>query len=156
MVVHADSNLLGRVTTRVRAGRLVIGTTPGNLNAKSPMFVVVTTPSLDAIALPGAGNINATGIAGRTLTATLAGSGNLEASGATAKLDVTISGEGTALMRSLTARDARAVLSGSGTIMLTATHSLTATVSGSGSIFYGGNPGQVTPRVTGRGTISPG
>jgi Putative auto-transporter adhesin, head GIN domain len=156
VIVHADSNLLGRVTTRVRAGRLVIGTTPGNLNAKSPMFVVVTTPSLDAIALPGAGNINATGIAGRTLTATLAGSGNLEASGATAKLDVTIGGEGTALMRSLTARDARAVLSGSGTIMLTATHSLTATVSGSGSIFYGGNPGQVTPRVTGSGTISPG
>src|SRR5262245_55534045 len=37
--VHADSNLLTRVTTRVRSGRLMIGTTPGNLNAKSPMFV---------------------------------------------------------------------------------------------------------------------
>ena len=31
VIVHADSNLLGRVTTRVRSGRLVIGTTPGNL-----------------------------------------------------------------------------------------------------------------------------
>ena len=27
VIVHADSNLLGRVTTRVRSGRLVIGTT---------------------------------------------------------------------------------------------------------------------------------
>jgi len=31
VVVHADSNLIARVTTHVRSGRLVIGTTPGNL-----------------------------------------------------------------------------------------------------------------------------
>src|SRR4051794_571596 len=42
VIVHADSNLLGRVTTRVRSGRLVIGTTPGILSAKSPMFVAVS------------------------------------------------------------------------------------------------------------------
>jgi hypothetical protein len=46
VVVHADSNLLRRVTTRVRAGRLVIGTTPGNLDAKSPLYVIVTLPSV--------------------------------------------------------------------------------------------------------------
>jgi hypothetical protein len=53
VVVHADSNLLRRVTTRVRAGRLVIGTTPGNLDAKSPMYVVVTVPSVEALTLRG-------------------------------------------------------------------------------------------------------
>src|SRR5512133_778568 len=62
VVVHADSNLLRRVTTRVRAGRLVIGTTPGNLNAKSPMFVEVSLPSLESLRLQGAGNIAVTGI----------------------------------------------------------------------------------------------
>jgi hypothetical protein len=40
IVVHADSNLLRRVTTRVRSGRLVIGNTPGNLSAKSPIDAV--------------------------------------------------------------------------------------------------------------------
>jgi Putative auto-transporter adhesin, head GIN domain len=156
VVVHADSNLLGRVTTRVRSGRLVIGTTPGNLAAKSPMFVTVSLPSLDGLRLRGEGNISVTGIDSPSLTVALPGSGTVEAVGSTTKLDVTIGGEGTALLRRLIARDAKAALSGDGSIMLTATHRLTARVSGSGTILYGGNPPQVTQSVTGSGTISAG
>ena len=66
VIVHADTNLLRRVTTRVRAGRLVIGTTPGNLSAKSPMFVAVSVPSLDRLRLQGNGNIAVTGIDSQT------------------------------------------------------------------------------------------
>ena len=156
VIVHADSNLLGRVTTRVRSGRLVIGTTPGNLAAKSPMFVVVSLPSLDGLRLRGAGNISVTGVNSPSLTVALPGMGTVEAVGTTMKLDVTIGGEGTALLRRLIARDAEAALSGDGSIMLTATHRLTASVSGSGTILYGGNPPHVTQSVTGSGTISAG
>ena len=156
VIVHADSNLLGRVTTRVRSGRLVIGTTPGNLAAKSPMFVVVSLPSLDGLRLRGAGNISVTGVNSPSLTVALPGMGTVEAVGTTTKLDVTIGGEGTALLRRLIARDAEAALSGDGSIMLTATHRLTASVSGSGTILYGGNPPHVTQSVTGSGTISAG
>jgi hypothetical protein len=154
--VHADSNLLSRVTTRVRSGRLMIGTTPGRLNAKSPMFVAVSLPSLDGIRLQGEGNISASGIDSQSLTAELSGSGNIDAGGTAARLDVTISGAGNALLRRLSARDAKAELSGSGSIMLTATQSLTARVSGSGTVLYGGNPRHVTQTVTGSGTISAG
>jgi hypothetical protein len=154
VIVHADSNLLRRVTTRVRSGRLVIATTPGNLSAQSPMFVAVSLPALDGLRLQGAGNILVTGINSESLTVTLPGSGNIEATGTTTKLDVTISGEGTAALRQLVARDAKAALSGDGSIMLTATHNLTATISGSGTIRYGGNPPHITQRVTGNGTIS--
>jgi Putative auto-transporter adhesin, head GIN domain len=156
VIVHADSNLLRRVTTRVRSGRLVIGTTPGNLSAKSPMFVAVSLPSLEGLRLQGDGNISATGIDSQSLTVELPGSGNIDAGGTTTSLDVTISGEGTALLRQLVARDANAALSGDGSIMLTATHSLTARVSGSGTVLYGGNPAHVTQTVTGSGTISAG
>ena len=156
VVVHADDNLLGRVTTRVRAGTLLIDTTPGNLNAKSPMFVEVIVPSLDALTLEGAGNISASGIDNQQLTVAMPGSGTIDATGTTTKLTITMDGEGTALLRRLLARDARASLDGTGTIMLTATRSLTATISGSGAILYGGNPPQVSPSVTGSGTISAG
>jgi Putative auto-transporter adhesin, head GIN domain len=156
VIVHADSNLLRRVTTRVRSGRLVIRTTPGNLRATTPMFVAVNLPSLDALRLQGDGNISVTGINSRNLTVAIPGSGNIDATGATTKLDVTISGQGTALLRQLIARDAKAELSGDGSIMLTATHSLTASVAGSGTVLYGGNPPHVTQRVTGAGTISAG
>jgi hypothetical protein len=82
VIVHADSNLLRRVTTRVRSGRLVIGTTPGNLSAKCPMFVAVSLPSLDRLRLQGDGNISATAINSRNLTVALPGSGNVHATGA--------------------------------------------------------------------------
>jgi hypothetical protein len=156
VVVHADSNLLRRVTTRVRSGTLVIGTAPGNLNAKSPMFVVVTLPLLERLRLAGAGNLSVTGIDSPNLSVALPGSGNIDAAGTTTTLHVTISGQGTAQLRQVIARDATAALGGDGTIMLTATRRLTARISGRGTILYGGSPQHVIQSVTGSGTISPG
>jgi Putative auto-transporter adhesin, head GIN domain len=154
VIVHADSNLLGRVTTQVSSGSLVIGNTPGALNAKSPMFVAVSVPSLDTVAVDGSGNISVTGIDSRSLTVRVPGSGTIHAAGTTARLDVAIGGSGTALLSRLIARDATASIDGSGSIVLTATHSLDASISGSGAILYTGNPTQITKSVTGSGTIS--
>ena len=76
------------------------------------------------------------------------------AAGAATRLDVTINGDGKARLSQLTARDARAVVSGSGLIQVTATTSLDAAVPGSGTIIYRGNPPQVTTSVTGSGTVT--
>lgn len=120
------------------------------------MFVAVSLPSLDGLRLQVDGHNSVTGINSRSLTVALPGSGNIDATRTTTKLDVTISGEGTALLRHLIARDAKAALSGDGSIMLTATRSLTARVSESGTVLYDGNPPHVTQSVTGSGTISAG
>lgn len=45
------------------------------------------------------------------------------------------------------------VLSGSGTIHVTATKSLDASAPGSGTIIYSGNPQDVTKSITGSGAI---
>jgi hypothetical protein len=118
------------------------------------MFVAVSVPALDSLRLQGAGNLSVTGIDSRSLAVAVPGSGNIEAAGTATKLEVTIGGAGTALLRGLTARDASAEISGDGSIMLTATRSLTATVSGSGTILYGGGPAAVTQSVTGSGAIT--
>jgi hypothetical protein len=156
VVVHADANLLRRVTTRARAGRLVIGTTPGNLKPKTPMYVVVTLPSVEALTLRGAGTITVSNLDSRRLTVRLPGAGMIRATGRATRLDVTISGSGTALLGQLVARDVKAGVSGEGSITLTAIHGLDARVSGSGTIVYGGNPAHIATRVTGSGTITPG
>src|SRR5689334_12035142 len=156
VVVHADSNLLTRVTTRVRAGRLVIGTTPGNLATKSPMYVAVTLPSIEALTLRGDGTITVSNLDSRRLTVRLPGTGMIRASGRATRLVVTISGSGTALLDELVAREVNAGVSGEGSITLTAIHGLDARVSGSGTIVYGGNPAHIATRVTGSGTITPG
>ncbi len=154
VIVHADSNLLRRVTTQVSSGSLVIGNTPGTLNARRPMYVEVSVPSLDALNVQGSGNISVTEINSASLSVRVPGSGNIHAVGTAARLDVGIDGSGTALLSRLIARDATASIDGSGSIVLTATHSLDASISGSGTILYTGNPAQVTKSVTGSGTIS--
>ena len=142
VVVHADSNLMRYVTTRVVAGTLVIGTT-GSFTTRSPMSVEVGVPALAAVTLTGSGKISVIGINAPRLTVALPGSGALYAGGTVTKLNVTLSGSGLAQLDSLAARDVHAVVSGSGLIRVTATASLNAAVPGSGAIIYRGNP-QVT------------
>jgi Putative auto-transporter adhesin, head GIN domain len=153
VVVRADDNLINHVTTAVQDGSLVIGNIPGSYTAKSPMSVTVSVPSLDALTLTGSGVIAVTDIEASSLTVRLPGSGVLRASGAATRLDVTLGGSGDAQLEQLVASDVRAVVSGSGRIVLTATESLDASVSGSGAIMYGGNPQEVTKSITGSGAI---
>jgi len=154
VVVHADSNLLRVVTTVVRSGTLVIGSTSGSFTTRSPMSVEVNVPALEAMTLSGSGNIAVTGIDTPAMAVNLLGSGNLSASGTTTRLDVTIDGSGNAALRQLIARNAHAVVSGSGTIWLTVTNRLNAAIPGSGSILYAGHPAHVTTTITGSGAIT--
>jgi hypothetical protein len=154
VVVRADDNLIDRVTTEVQSGKLVIANTPGSFTTKSPMSVEVDVPTLTALTLTGSGNIVVDGIAAETLEVTLPGSGTLTGSGSATRLDVTVGGSGTVQFTRLVANDVRAVLSGSGSIFITATKTLDASVSGSGSILYAGNPQDVTKRVSGSGAIT--
>jgi hypothetical protein len=154
VVVKADDNLLSHVTTKVRASTLVIGNTPGSLTTSSPMSVFVTLPTLSELTLAGGGNIVVHGIKSESLTVTLSGSGNLTGSGNAGSLRVTLSGAGNAWFTQLVADNVNAVLSGSGNIFVTANKSLDATVPGSGTINYAGDPQQVTKSVTGSGAIT--
>lgn len=155
VVVHADSNLLSRVTTQVKAGKLTIGNV-GSFSAKSPMYVEISVPSLAALDLSGSGNITVTGIRASRLTVTIPGSGDISASGSVTRLSISIDGSGDAQCSGLIARNVDAVVSGSGNIFVTATQSLDAKVSGSGTVLYGGNPPRVTTSITGSGTVTPG
>jgi hypothetical protein len=155
VVVHADDNLLGQVTTQVRATTLVIGTR-GSFTTSSPMSVEISVPSLEAVTLSGSGSgaITASNIQGPRLSVRLSGSGVVRASGTVARLDVSLGGSGDAQLERLVARDVRAVLAGSGRIVTRATNTLQASVPGSGTIVYSGNPAHVTRSITGSGAIT--
>lgn len=155
VVVSADDNLLHHITTVVRNGRLVIDDT-GSFSTSAPMRVDVTVPSVDTLRLTGSGVITAAPVAATKLALVLSGSGVLRVRGTVDQLDVSLGGSGDAELGGLVARAAHTVVSGSGRILVNATSSLDAHVSGSGSIVYTGHPPQVTNDVTGSGAISPG
>jgi hypothetical protein len=133
VIVHADKSLLSRVTTTVRSGRLVIDT-DGNTSSNVPMWVEVRTPALDTLVLSGSGVVRAEGTARR--------------------IGVMLSGSGVAELGGLAARDARAVIKGSGRIDVTASNRLDASIPGTGVISYGGDPAHVATNVSGTGAIT--
>jgi len=156
VVVHADDNLLGHITTDVQAGVLVVGNMPGSIETKSRTYVEIDVPSVDTLALSGSGVVTVTGVEASGLAVRLPGSGLLRASGRATALDVELGGSGDAQLRELTAADVSASVSGSGRIVVTATNRLDATVSGSGAVVYGGEPPHLATSVTGTGAVLPG
>jgi hypothetical protein len=150
--VEADDNLLDLITTRVRAGELVIDNV-GDFQTRSAMSVQITLPVLDAITLSGSGTVSLQGIETETLTVRLPGSGVVRAAGTVDRLRAELVGSGELLLDAVTAARATAALSGSGLIRLNASEALDATVSGSGTIVYGGDPSSVIKSVTGSGAI---
>lgn len=158
VVVHAHENMLDHITTRVIVGNLVIANAPTTQGTKGPISVSVAVPSLKSVTITrgGSGIVTVNGINGPTFTVAVAGDGVLRASGTVARLDVSLGGAGDVELDQLVARDALAILSGSGRIVITATRSLDASVTGDGVIQYQGKPARRDTSVTGSGAIIPG
>jgi hypothetical protein len=150
--VLEDLGVAGASASDIR--RVGDGNSPGGLTTSSPMSVVVTVPTLSELTLAGGGNIVVDGIKTQSLTVTLSGGGNLTGSGTAGSLGVTLSGSGNVWFTGLVADNVQAVLSGSGNIFVTATKSVDASVPGSGTINYAGNPKHVTKSVMGSGAIT--
>jgi hypothetical protein len=153
VVVHADDNLVNRVTTEVHDGTLVVDT-HGSFRANSPTYVDIAAPVLVAADVSGAGRLRVDGISSDAFTATLSGAGTLSASGRTDRAVATLSGAGTLELAALVAKDVIVTLSGTGRAAVSASTSLDATVSGTGSVVYAGHPARVTTHVSGTGSVT--
>jgi Putative auto-transporter adhesin, head GIN domain len=152
VIVHADDNLINRVTTDVRDGVLVVSER-GSFSSNLPMSVDVTVPTLAAARLTGSGTIAAEGVTGRTFTAEVPGSGLLTVSGTVARLNAILAGSGNMQLGGLTARSVTATVPGSGHIDVHATYTLDASILGNGQIVYSGHPKTVNQIVNGSGAI---
>ena len=155
VVVHADDNLVERVTTEVDAGVLQVSTR-GDFSASSPMYVDVSVDSLDAVTLSGTGAISVQGVDANALRVALpaTGTGLITVTGSAQRLSARLGGTGDLQLAELQARDAEATLAGTGTgrIAVHVTGTLRATLAGDGEILYSGSP-KVIERVTGTGAI---
>jgi len=154
VAVTGDDNLVGRVTTTVQAGRLVIDDT-GSFTTNAPMRVAVSVPSLDSVELSGTGTVTVDGVTSADFSAELAGDGTLVVAGTSERVTAVLAGDGTLDLHDLVAANGIAQLQGTGTIRVNATSTLDAALTGTGTILYEGDP-TVTMRNTGTGTVVPG
>jgi hypothetical protein len=100
----------------------------------------------------GVGNINLD-VAAKEIKTSVSGAGNITLKGSTQLLDVDLSGAGNLKASDLEANKVVAKVSGAGDAKVNAIQSLTADVSGAGSIIYKGNPIDRNVNISGVGSV---
>ena len=153
VTVEAEDNILPLLETRVRDGRLTLGTKPNvSISPTRAIRYHVTVNRLTAIGVSGSGRFVADGLDTPRLTADISGSGSATLSGRADAVELTISGSGAYDASRLASKSATVTISGSGSATVNAADRVEATVSGSGSVRYLGNP-SVDQQVSGSGSV---
>lgn len=180
ITLEGESNLLEYVLTEVKNGKLLIKTENGvNLRPSSwtnGIRITVPIESLDKVSLSGSGDIvSRTTIKSNNFSARISGSGEVSLTVEAERVDASLSGSGDITLAGR-ARDfvvsvsgsgeiqafafdadfVNATVSGSADIKVTVNESLEARVSGSGDIYYRGNPSKINTKTSGSGDISKG
>ncbi len=172
--VEDDDNLLPYIVTEVNDGILEVYYKSNTSINEDHAKVYVTAPSLDKIVAAGSSDIIANDILKNTknidmkvsgsgsikgevdapsVNLSIFGSGDIELTGRTKDFDGKVSGSGDLNCGKLQSENATVIVSGSGNAHVFASVHLSATVSGSGDVYYGGNPTSPEIHTSGSGTV---
>jgi hypothetical protein len=179
--IKGEENLLEYIITEVKDDRLVVKIKNGvNLQSSSwkngSISVTIPVEKISDLSMSGSGDLvsqkvlkatdfevgmSGSGDMSVTVEATdievnLSGSGDMNLAGSAENLEVQISGSGDVNAYDLNADNVSAMVSGSATVKVTANETIKARVSGSGDIYYRGNPKKIDSKISGSGDITKG
>jgi hypothetical protein len=174
LTVEAEENLLPFIVTEVQGDTLVIGTQPGvNIIPQEPIRYHLTVVSLEGISVSGLGDVNVPAVQADSFEVEISGAGSVDIAslvaddlrveisglgdlsiegGQVSEQRVEISGSGSYRARELDSERARVSIPGLGQATLRVSEHLDAEVSGSGSVFYLGDP-EVDSDISGLGKV---
>ena len=174
VTVEDDENLLPYMETVVKNGTLQIHYRDGISVTNDHAKIYVTAPTLSAVATSGTSNImisdllrNSDKISFHTsgtgniegevdapaISVSQSGTGTVKVRGRTRDFDCEITGVGHAYCDNLESENTKVNVSGVGDANVFASVRLDATVSGTGSVYYRGNPQSRQVKTTGVGSI---
>lgn len=174
--VEDDDNLLPYIVTDINDGILDVHYKNGISINSDHAKVYVTAVSLDKVNVSGSGDITIEGVLKNTrnmdmevsgsgsikgeldapaVNISAGGSGNIELTGRTRDMEGNVSGSGDLNCGKLQSENATIHVSGSGNAHVFASVHLSATVSGSGDVFYSGNPTSPEIHTSGSGSVEP-
>jgi len=171
--LFAESNIIPIITTVVNNQLLTISVAGGQCyHTTQPVEVYVNSPDYETITANSSGDVNLSnlsldnltynqngsgdlnGIFGLDkITFNLSGSGNATLVGSASQGDLKLSGSGNIYASDLAIETVYANSSGSGDMHLRVNTFLDVTISGSGNVYYKGNPGTINSTITGSGQL---
>jgi len=153
VTITTDDNLQPLILTQVENTTLRIYSHE-TYNTSVGVNVKITTPTLDGVSVSGACSVHAVGLDSKHFALSMSGAGSAKLMGQADALAVNLSGAGSVEAGDLKAKDVQVEISGVGSAVVYASQSLSAAVSGAGSVRYKGNPAKVQKTVSGVGSIS--
>jgi len=153
--IEADDNIIGRVTTSVDQGVLLVGLAQGSYDNVT-VKVYATMKNITLIEFTGSGSCVSMGpIQSDDLTCMITGTGSITLSGTAPRQTVLIAGAGSVQNFDLVSAQCSASIMGTGNIEVTVSQQLDAVVAGVGTITYAGNPTIVHETTSGVGSVRP-
>ena len=173
IVISTQQNILQVIQTTVDGGSLKIKTSE-SISVTEPIQIWITVKNIEALEISGSGSISSTTtFTSEKITADVSGSGKINVdlncekfngdlngsgtinlTGKIGKADIDLSGSGSIEASECEFDNCEITLNGSGDAILTIKSELDATINGSGSIRYRGNPQKVKSDINGSGTIT--
>lgn len=149
--IQGDDNILPLVGTDVSNNVLHIKNLSG-YSVSEPVKLKISVPSLDGIAVNGAGKIEISGVKNEKFEIDVNGAPNITISGETKVVDIDTNGAGKIDTRKLRASKAIVESKGVSKVDVHAADQLDVTVSGPSHVIYEGNP-VVNKTVNGPGSV---
>lgn len=128
------------------------GMMEANVSGSGNMEVTGTCRSLEG-KVSGSGKVAFAGSIAERADVNVSGSGKILAKGTAREIKTTISGSGEVLAADLEVEKCEVRISGSGDVEINVKKELDASISGSGSVSYKGNPSQVNSHSSGSGKV---
>ena len=158
LVLELSPKYEGAIETEVRGRTLVISDNRNTMTklGRDVLRFEVTLPQLEAVEVPGSGDVSAANVELGVLELDVSGSGDVSVTGSAATVAVNVSGSGDVDASGLRADGADVRVSGSGDVEVCAVEGLEIDVSGSGDVTYYGEPSSPETSVSGSGEVEAG
>lgn len=147
-----DLTVRGSGNVKMDSGTITAFTAQGSGSGNIHVDGKLKTASA-IIKVQGSGGINIKDIESNKLQSSVSGSGDIKIAGKAEAAEFNANGSGSISAKEVEAKDVRSTVRGSGSINLWATQSLDASVAGSGSVGYRGNPAKLQKSERGSGRI---
>ena len=175
LTIQMDENLFDYLVTEVDGDKLSIKWKKGtNVSTRSKLLITVPFEDINSVSLAGSGDVYSedvikadsfkSALAGsgdlklkvdaNHVKSSIAGSGDIYLEGSTTSVKTSIAGSGDVHAYELSAKEAEISIAGSGGVKISVSDMLKARISGSGNVYYKGNPAKQDVKVSGSGNVS--
>jgi hypothetical protein len=151
--IEADDNIVPLIRTDVRDGVLYV-TSEKSYNPSRAVTLRISLPELTSVSSRGAGEVTIQDAQSDDLKIESMGAASIKAAGKVKSATISSSGAGDIDANRLQAEKARVTVAGAASVSVYATEQLDVSVSGVGSVTYGGNPKTVNKSVSGIGSVN--